>query len=67
MEYTRFSGLHQLFEFKHLKIWLPIPVPFPFPANEAITIGVCIKEDEKMTGITPAVFTFNGICVDCPP
>jgi len=66
-EYLIFSGLHQLFEFNPLKISLPIPSPSPFPRKDAITIGNCIKEDAKITGITPAVFTFNGMNVDCPP
>ena len=26
-----------------------------------------MNETAKMTGITPAALTFNGICVDCPP
>ena len=32
-----------------------------------MTIGVCISDDAKMIGITPAVFTLSGICEDCPP
>ena len=35
--------------------------------KEAITTGNCIREDAKITGTTPAVFTFNGINEDCPP
>ena len=35
--------------------------------NAAITTGNCINEDAKIIGITPAVLTLIGICVDCPP
>ena len=33
----------------------------------AIVGGVMINAIAKITGITPAAFTFNGKCVDCPP
>ena len=62
-----FSGLHQLAEFKPLKISLPIPSPLPFPIREAIMIGNCINEDAKITGTTPAVFTLIGMNEDWPP
>lgn len=67
MEYTGFSGSNQLLELSPLNIWLPIPVPFPFPKNVAMTMGTCISYEEKMIGITPAVFTLSGMWVDCPP
>ena len=66
-EYFNCSGLHQLLELNPFRISLPIPFPFPFPKKEAITTGNCIREDAKITGTTPAVFTFNGINEDCPP
>ena len=66
-EYWIFCGLHQLFELNPLKISLPMPVPLPFPKNPAITTGNCINDEAKITGTTPAVFTFNGMNVDCPP
>lgn len=45
-------------------ISFPIPVPLPLPASCAITVGKDIMDDAKITGITPAVFTFRGILVD---
>ena len=53
--------------FNPRRISLPIPLPLSFPRKVAITIGNCIKDDEKIIGITPAVLTFSGILVDCPP
>ena len=44
-----------------------MPFPLPLPINEAITTGNCIIDEAKITGITPAVLTFSGMFVDCPP
>ena len=46
---------------------LPIPVPPVFPIKEATMVGMDIREDAKMTGITPAVLTFRGMKLLCPP
>ena len=43
------------------------PVPPVLPSNVQIITGVCIKDCAKITGITPAVFTFIGITVLVPP
>ena len=32
-----------------------------------MTTGKDMLEEAKITGITPAVFTFNGMLEDCPP
>jgi hypothetical protein len=33
----------------------------------AMVAGNMMMDDAKMGGITPAVFTFKGKWVDCPP
>ena len=41
-------------------ILLPIPVPPVFPIKEAIIVGMDIREDAKITGITPADALYIG-------
>ena len=57
-------GLNQLLEVRPFRIWLPIPVPPVFPIKLAISTGKDIKEEAKIIGITPAVFTFKGMELD---
>ena len=46
----------QNLELNNLKINAPAPVPDPSqPNNEATIPGVCINDEAKMMGITPAV------------
>src|SRR5699024_5005676 len=66
-EYWIWDGLHQLLELSPFRISLPIPSPLPFPRKAAMTTGNCIREDAKITGITPAVFTLRGMLVVWPP
>ena len=60
-EYLGADTLHQYEELKYLVH------SYDFPNNCAIITGNCISDDAKITGITPAVLTFKGILVDCPP
>ena len=41
-----------------------MPVPTFAPVKATIICGIDIREDAKITGITPAVLTFSGINVD---
>ena len=49
------------------RIVAPTPVPPVLPIKVAIIVGIDIREEAKITGITPAVFTFSGIWLDWPP
>ena len=60
-EYLGADTLHQYEELKYLVH------SDDFPNNCAIITGNCISDDAKITGITPAVLTFKGMLVDCPP
>ena len=61
IEYFGASTLHQYDELRYLVH------SYDLPNNCAIITGNCISDDAKIIGITPAVLTFNGMFVDCPP
>ena len=61
IEYFGASTLHQYDELRYLVH------SYDLPNNWAIITGHCISDDAKIIGITPAVLTFNGMFVDCPP
>ena len=55
-----------------LSLRMPSTVPaqpptLDLPMNVAMMPGKDMMDEAKMTGITPAVLIFSGICVLCPP